>query len=198
MSLLGSDASKPRSGAGTKPNVKVSLTVPADLPDLAVCQLLAFSGDSSGGFEEPVSKAMYPFRAPLARSGVHPRFWPDYYSTIRQLARELRNGDIIFTAFVRVDENGNPVRGETSDEGSWEVAGMAHVIPPQSVLENVRKTQKWTERMLGDVVYPTVDAVQDKLTSDSTGMDTGFQKIFKKTLAQYRKKHSAEREFYIL
>lgn len=198
MSINVVDANVPSTGTVVKPDVKVSQTVSTDLPDLAVCELLAFSGDPSTRSEDPIAQAMFPFRAPLVRSGVHPRFWPDYDSTIRRRARELRYGYIMFTAFVRVDKEGNPVSGVDNDEGRWVPAGMAKMTPPQSVLDSVRKTLKWTDRMLDDVVYPTVDAVRDKLLNDTSGMDTTFRDVFKKAQAEYRKKHITEREYYML
>ncbi|KAI5122867.1 hypothetical protein M0805_003160, partial [Coniferiporia weirii] len=154
----------------------------ADLPALTECELLALSG-AFPPFDR-FSHLLYPFRAPLARAGVHPRLWPDYPMALRRHARTVRDGNVLFTAFA------------PDDAGVVRVAGFALLaLPRRAALEKKR----WAERFLGDYVYPSVDAVQDKLLSGGpSGMDPGFSKVVGGAMRKGREEFANERECYIL
>ncbi|KAL5483609.1 hypothetical protein ACEPAI_8841 [Sanghuangporus weigelae] len=149
-----------------RPEVRITPATYDDLPGIATCELLAFSGAFPP--YDIFSRLLYPFRAPLIQSGVHPRHWPDYASTIRERATNLRDGSMISVAFAK-DDNGQEM-----------VVGVAKMTPPIEIIERMRKARKWKERVLDDIVYPAINNVRDKLWKDSDGMNTRFCTEFKK------------------
>ncbi|KAI5122823.1 hypothetical protein M0805_003118 [Coniferiporia weirii] len=165
-------------------SVSIAPTTLADLPAAAECELLAFSGAFPPYDRFP--HILCPFRAPLARAGVHPRLWPDYTAAIRRHTRELRDGLLLFTAFA------------PDDDGNVRVAGMAVLEPPRAAKETVRANRKWTERALADYVYPSVDVVQDKLWSAPSGVDFVFRSLADEAFQKGRREFMRERDCYIL
>ena len=152
-----------------------------DLPGIATCESLAFSSPAS-----VFGRLLYPFHLPLFQSGIRPRYWPTYDSTIRERGRSLHDGSIFLVAFAK------------DDKGAEEVVGMVKMTPPREMLENARKRKKWNERVLGDVIYPTVEKLRNVLWKDSDGMDLDFLRVFKKEQFAARDRIDKERQYFLL
>jgi len=155
----------------TKPIITVSAVKPADLADVVTCELLAFPGVDSD-----VGAHMYPFRAALFTAGLHPKYWPDFQSTIRRRGRKLVSGSEMFKATV-VDDSGRVV-----------VVGMAWYAPAPGAA----KERRWNRRLLNDYVYPALDTVRSRLWPDTDGMNMEFVNLFKGELIKTRKEIQEE------
>ncbi|OCB86977.1 hypothetical protein A7U60_g5949 [Sanghuangporus baumii] len=167
-----------------RPEVRIAPATNDDLPGIAICELLAFSGAFPP--YETLARLLNPFRAPLVQAGVHPRHWPDYTSTIRECATNLRDGSMISVAFAK-DENGQEI-----------VAGVAKMTPPKEIIERFRKSRKWKERVLDDIVYPTINNMRDKLWKDSDGTDTRCLAVFKKERYAAKDRIDKDRRYFYL
>ncbi|KAI5122865.1 hypothetical protein M0805_003158 [Coniferiporia weirii] len=165
--------------------VRIAPTTPEDLPEVVACEMLAFSG-AFPPFEN-FGCLLNPFRAPLVRAGVHPRRWPDFDSVLRYSAREMRKGVMYFTAFA------------PDDDGVVRPAGLAVLEEPLTVAKAARASKAWTERLLGDYVHPSVDAVQDRWWQDEvTGVDPVFMGVLFGAMEKGRNEFRLERDCYIL
>lgn len=169
----------------TPSRIRIAPTKPSDLPDLTIAELLAFSGAYPP--YDPFSLLLFPFRRPLVLAGTHPRHWPDYSSVHRKLSLTLSDdGLIVLTAYI-VDENQKEVP-----------AGMAKMSVPASVKEERRKRRKWRERVMGEVVYPTVNTIRSKLWTDADGLDVNCLKTFRTAQVESRERLGTAREYFLL
>ncbi|KAL5521003.1 hypothetical protein ACEPAG_8925 [Sanghuangporus baumii] len=167
-----------------RPEVRIAPATYEELPGIATCELLAFSGVFPP--YDTLARLLNPFRAPLVQAGVHPRYWPDYASTIRKYAANLRDGSMIFVAFAK-DENGQEI-----------VAGVAKMTPPKEIIERFRKSRKWKERVLDDIVYPTINNVRDKIWKDSDGTDTRCLAVFENEQHAARDRIDKDRQYFYM
>lgn len=171
--------------------ITISPVTPDALPDLATAELLAFVGvDQSDSFIPLIS----PLRPALFRSGVHPRYWPDYPFTIRTREQNLREGKIVLMASAEeVDAEGNSV----DSKGAVPVA-MARIRPPQRIHQQLLARRTLSSRLLGDYVLPTVSKVKEKfLGGEADGIDKAFLAVFKGEMERVRKELIGEEDWIL-
>lgn len=182
-------------------HISVAPTTPDDLPALAECELLAFSGADVDDNADRYAELYAPFRAPLARATLPPRHWPDYAAVIRKRRAQMRAGTVqYFTARVHdKDERGDASDGDTRSGGNGRIAGLLTMEPPRSKLEAKRAGRKWSERMLGDYVYPAVDALNKRvLGAGSEGWNHEFLQAAKRVQQEGRDAFAAQKECYVM
>lgn len=171
--------------------ITISPVTPDALPDLVTAELLAFSGvDQNGSFIPLIS----PMRPALFRSGVHPRYWPDYQHTIRIREQTLREGKIVLMAMAEeVDSEGKSVGGK----GAVPVA-MARIKPPQQIHQELLARRTLSSRLLGDYVLPTVSRVKEKfLGGEVDGADKALLAILKGEMERVRKELVGEEDWIL-
>ncbi|KAI5116833.1 hypothetical protein M0805_008569 [Coniferiporia weirii] len=161
-------------------SVSVAPTTLADLPALVECEMLAFTN--------LFASLLFPLRASLLSAGVHPRLWPDFHPIVRIRTRELRDGMLLFTAFVPDDGDGARARP----------AGFVVLQPSRAASAAARANRTWAEALLADYVYPTMDAVQDKIQGALTGVDGAFWVAASEALEKGRNEFASERDCYVL
>ncbi|EJD07790.1 uncharacterized protein FOMMEDRAFT_25068 [Fomitiporia mediterranea MF3/22] len=184
LTSLQQEMSKSSTSKSQRTDVRVAPTTYDDLPGIATCEMLAFSGAFPP--HEPLNSLLFPFRAPLARSGVHPRHWPDFASSVNDHIPSLYDGSIMFTAFAP-DENGRD-----------NIAGFVKMTPPKEMLEEIRRKRKLRDCFMGDVVYPAMDTIKNKLWKDTSGLDIVLWRIFKQQLKDARARINKEGRFFLL
>lgn len=181
--------------------ISIEPTVVEDLPALAECELLAFSGVLAGDSADWYNELYAPFRAPLARAGPSPRHWPDYAAVIQKRRAQMRAGVVqYFTARVHDDsEEGGAGSDDGRGAGQGQISGLLTIEPPRSRLEAKRASRKWMERMLGDYIYPAVDALNTHvLYSGPEGWNHDFLKAAKAVQQEGRDAFAAQKECYIV
>lgn len=209
-------------------NVRITVapTMLDDLPALAECELLAFSGYNDSGDSDNVNKYAQlcaPFRVPLARSKIAPRFWPDYEAIIRKRRAQLQEGTVrYFTARVHESEDdvevgtagvaeninehgpdGNPVNRSHFRRGR--IVGLLTLELPATQIRAKRANKGWTQGLLSDYVYPTFSTLTSKfllpfgLGSNAVdGCDHDFLKAAKSVIQEGRVSFSEHWECFIM
>ncbi|KAI5115838.1 hypothetical protein M0805_009601 [Coniferiporia weirii] len=168
--------------------VTIAPTTPTDLPAVTECELLAFSGAFRRS--DRFSHLLFPFRVPLVRAGVHPRRWPGFAAGVRRHARWMRDGLLLFTAFVPDEDGGGG--------GAPRAVGMAALELPRKDTAAIRMKKGWTEKALEDYVYPSMDTVQDKLLGEPTGVNVELRILAKAAMKKGREEYSRVRDCYII
>lgn len=171
--------------------ITISPVTPDALPDLATAELLAFAGvDQNSSFIPLIS----PSRPALFRSGVHPRYWPEYHHTIRTREQNLREGKIVLMATAEeLDAEGKSV----ASNGAVPVA-MARIKPPHRIHQELLARRTLSSRLLGDYVLPTVSKVKEKLLGgEADGVDKAFLAIFKGEMERVRTELVGEEDWIL-
>lgn len=185
------DGAPANSASRKEYKITISPVSPDALPDLAIAELLAFAGvDQSDSFIPLIA----PLRPALFRSGVHPRYWPDYNSTIRLREQNLREGKIVLMATAEeLDAEGKTV----GSKGAVPVA-MARIKPPKRIHQELLARRTLSSRLLGDYVLPTVSKVKEKfLGGEVDGVDKAFLAVFKGEMERVRKELVGEEDWIL-
>ena len=157
-------------------SITVSSAVPADVPELAVLEMLAFVYD-------PTSLHLNPTRPVLIKSGVPPQKWPEYPSMLRRRHRSLTSGNMVFKATI-----------PDSDEPSGEkIVGFALMTPPVRLVSI-------KDRLWNSVLYPTYDRLHKFVQheEEADGSDKVFGELFRDTVRRTREEIMDDREYFAL
>jgi hypothetical protein len=197
---------KDRASMGTGA-LTIELTTPSDLPDLAECELFTLSGaftneNTNASGRHVLPRLLFPFREPLVRAGIPPRRWPDYESTIRRRAADMRNGAVFFTARWSDSSSSSSDEGSESvsakGDGTGRPVGMIRVTLPKSEMEARRRGRKLKERVLNDVVHPVVEGVRSRVWGGANGEDGRMREALKEAQREVLTRHPYAEECYIL
>lgn len=176
---------QPTSTPSQASSIRVSrCTSTADLEAVSEIELLSFPGTNAA---DRLSTLLHPFRPALIRTGVSPRHWPDFQTTVLRNWKALLAGrNVLIKAEIDVDTQ------------TPKVVGMALISLPTEAAAAGRARRTWKEKLLGDYVYPAVDGVRTRVwsTASTDGTDMRFMKVYKEEVARRRLEVMADREYF--
>jgi hypothetical protein len=110
---------------------------------------------------------------------------------------DFENGATFLTAYV--DDEGSVRDGREGRVREREVAGFAKVVLPARMLKERKRKRRVTEKVLQDVVKPTLDGASARVWGrDTAGMDEEALAAFRVAQAEISKRHPYADDFYIL